>query len=78
MRIHYSFYVAKLLRDLGENGIELRRAVESLLQNPRPEWGRAIPDRPGFYEFPIAERWIVYEIDETGGETVLRVTVITE
>lgn len=76
MRMHYSFQVSKLLRDLGESGAELRRALESLKVDPTPEWARAIPERPGRYEFPAAGQWIVYEIDRSGMETVINVTVI--
>lgn len=76
MRIHYSFYVSKLLRDLGENGTEMRRAIEALLKNPRPEWSRAIPERPGYFEFVVNGKWIVYQVDVSGAETVIRVTTI--
>lgn len=76
MRMHYSFQVSKLLRDLGESGAELRRALESLKDNSTPDWAIEMPERPGRYEFPVAGRWVIYEIDKTGMETVIRVTVV--
>jgi hypothetical protein len=76
MRMHYSYQVSKLLRDLGDEGAELRRALESLKVNQTPDWAREITERPGRYEFPVAGKWIVYEVDRTGMETVISVTVI--
>lgn len=76
MRMHYSYQVSKLLRDLGDEGKALRRALESLQENPTPDWAVAVPERPGRYEFPVAGRWIVYDVDRTGMEMVIRVTVI--
>lgn len=76
MRMHYSYQVSKLLRDLGDEGKELRRALESLQENPTPDWAVAVPERPGRYEFPVAGRWIVYDVDRAGMEMVIRVTVI--
>ena len=80
MRFHYSFQVSKLLRDLKELGAPLRRAIEALRHNPIPEDARAIPERPGRYEIHVrvSQRgyWVIYEIDESGSETVITVSVI--
>jgi hypothetical protein len=78
MRIHYSFYASKLLHDLGEDGSELRRAVEALLKNPYPEWARKLPDRQNHYEFFSDGFWVVYEVNFGGPETVIKVLVIEE
>jgi hypothetical protein len=76
MRFHYSFAVSKLLRDLQETGAPLRRAIEALKKNPFPEDAYAVEGYPERYEFFVAGYWIIYEVDQSGGETVIRVTAI--
>ncbi len=57
---------------------EIRSFVESLRTNPRPEWARPIPERPGRYELPVAGYWLMWQIDETGGETTIAVWFVEE
>jgi hypothetical protein len=80
MRLHYSFQVVVLLRNLGDAGAPLRRAIVALLKDPRVQEARAIPERPGRYELFESGYWIVYEyeIDDSGMETVIRVAFIDE
>lgn len=73
--MHYSREVSAFVRALGEAGMEVRRAIELLKSNPHPEWARKRPE-PGFYEFPVAGRWIIYEVDISDMETVIRVTIV--
>ena len=50
----------------------LRRAIESLKQNPVPDWTIAVEDRPGRYEWLVGGYWLVYEIDRSNpSETVI-------
>jgi hypothetical protein len=70
----YSQQVTIVVRGLGEQGAALRRAIESLKQNPVPDWARPLPDRPGGYEWLVAGYWVMYEVDQSNlGETVIRV-----
>jgi hypothetical protein len=72
--MHYSLDLNILVRSLGEEGAAMRRAIESLKQNPLPEGSRPIPDRPGMYEWPVAGYFLFYEIDKSNpSETVIRV-----
>ena len=78
MRLHYSFQAVKLLRTLGSEGVGLRRTIESLLNNPIPDDVLVSKARPGRYELFHFGYWIVYEIDQSGAETIIRVTAIEE
>ena len=78
MRVHLSQQVLRLWYQLGEEGIELRRALEGLKQNPIPEWARTVEGYDSLYEFPIAGYWIIYQIKQLGGETVIVVSAIEE
>jgi hypothetical protein len=74
MRMLYSLDLNILAKSLGEQGTALRRAIESLKQNPLPEGVRPIPDRPGMYEWLVAGYFLYYEIDKSNpSETVIRV-----
>jgi hypothetical protein len=42
MRVPLSQNVLKLWYQLGEEGTEVRRALEGLKQNPLPEWVRKV------------------------------------
>lgn len=77
MRMHYSQQVTRLVRSLGEDGAELRRAIEALKTNPVPDWARPIPERPGGFEWLVAGYWILYEVDRSNpGDTVIRIVTI--
>lgn len=77
MRMHYSQQVIILVRSLGEEGSTLRRAIESLKNNPVPGWARALPERPGGYEWLVEGYWVMYEIDKSDpSETVIRLVMI--
>src|SRR2546423_14125718 len=54
---------------------EVRRFVEVLQINPRPPGALAFPERPNYYEEFIAGYWIGWTVDESTGETIIRVTV---
>ena len=74
MRMHYSQELNILVRTLGMEGAALSRAIESLKQNPVPDWARPIPDEPGMYEWLVAGYWLLYEVDKSNpSETVIRV-----
>lgn len=77
MRIHLSQQAMQVYRDPNVPA-ELRQAIQSLRINQKPEWARCTPERPNRYEFPISSYWIVYEIDNSGSETVIKVEVIEE
>lgn len=57
---------------------EVRRFVEALRVNQRPEWARPVPERPGRFELPVAGYWITWQIDNTGGETTIAVWFTSE
>jgi hypothetical protein len=78
MRVHLSQKVLRLWYQLGEDGTEVRRALEGLKQNPLPEWVRKVEGHEALYEFFVAGYWIVYEINQMGGETVIVVSAIEE
>jgi len=78
MRFHYSFAVSKLLRDLKDEGAPLRRAIEALRQNPFPEDALPVDGYENRYEMFVIGYWIVYEVDQRGGETVIQVAAIKE
>lgn len=77
MRMHYLREVTVFLRSLGEDGAALRRTIESLKQNPTPEWALPLSDVPGGYEWLVDGYWIMYEVDTSDpSETVIRIGVI--
>jgi len=75
MRIHLSQQAMQVYRD-PDTPSELRQAIQSLRVNQKPEWVRRTPERPNRYEFPIGGYWIIYEVDNSGAETVIKVEVI--
>jgi hypothetical protein len=77
MRMHYSQQVTILICSLGEEGSALRRAIESLENNPLPDWARPLLERPDGYEWLVEGYWVMYEIDKSDpSETVIRVVTI--
>ncbi len=74
MRIQISQQVMRFLRSQAAPP-EFRRMIESLRTDPYPEWARKIPDKPNWYEVPIAGYWMIYEVDTGGPETVIRVAI---
>lgn len=77
MRMHYSREVTVFLRSLGEEGSALRRAIESLKQNPVPEWTIPIPDRPSGHEWFVEGYWVLFEVDRSNpSETIIWIVVI--
>ena len=54
---------------------EVRSFIESLKTNPRPDGIRRIPERPNYYEEFVAGFWIGWQVDESGSETIIRVTI---
>jgi hypothetical protein len=53
----------------------VRAFVEGLKSNPRPSDAMTVPERPGYYEEFIADHWIGWTVDESTGETIIRVTI---
>jgi hypothetical protein len=53
---------------------EIRRFVESLKQNFRRD-DCIVSNRPNRYEDFVGGKWVIWEIDDSGGETVIRVTI---
>jgi hypothetical protein len=78
MRFHYDFEVSRLLRILKEEGAPLRRAIEALAKNPFPEHALVVEGHPNRREIFVRGYWIVYDVDQSGGETVLWITAIEE
>ena len=76
MRVHLSQHVLRLWYQLGEEGVALRQALEGLKQNPLPEWARKVEGYEALYEFPVAGYWIIYQLKQVGGETVIVVSAI--
>jgi len=78
MRVQISPQVQKLRYQLGERGNELRRALESLKSNPIPDWVRKVEGYEARYEFFMAGYWVIYEIQQDRGETVIVVSAMEE
>jgi hypothetical protein len=77
MRFQYAFGVSKLLRDLKEAGIPLRRMIEALQKNPFLDDALKVEGYADRYEVFVAGYWIVYEIDQSNpSEMVIRVILI--
>lgn len=72
MRLHRSRDLESLWYTLPP---EIRGFVNSLKVNPRPEGARSIPERPGRFEDFIAGYWIIWEVDQSGSETIVRVEI---
>ena len=54
---------------------EVRRFVESLKTNPHPTGALQTKERPGRQEELITGYWVIWDIDEGGNETIVRVTI---
>jgi hypothetical protein len=76
MRFHYAFPVSKLLRDLKEEGAPIRRAIEALKKNLFPEGASKVDGYANRYEILVAGYWLIYEIDRSGGETVVWIVAV--
>jgi hypothetical protein len=82
MRVHLSKQVLNAIYALREEGIAIRAAIEHIRRNPDQPDAIATPDRPGrrelFVRVGMRGYWIGYEVDRTGGETVIVVGSIEE
>jgi hypothetical protein len=67
-----------LLRDLKEQGAPLRRVIEGLKNNLFPEDALKVDGYANRYEIFVSGYWIIYEVDQSGGETIILVTAIEE
>jgi hypothetical protein len=76
MHVRLTPEVIRTLHELREQGTAIRQVIEGLQQNPTPADVLAINDRPDRYELFSNGYWIVYEIDRSGPETVVRVITI--
>lgn len=72
MRLHRSEDLQKQWYGLPS---AVRAFIESLKINPRPPEVMAFPEEPDYYEEFIDDFWIGWEIDESSGETIIRVTI---
>lgn len=72
MRLHRS---EKLQGQWYNVAPEVRSFVESLKTIPRPDGARQVQGRQNRYEDFIGGKWIIWEIDQSTGETVIRVTI---
>ncbi len=55
--------------------VEVRRFVEALRTNPRPEGALSMDERSGRYEEFIAGYWIAWRIIDTEKEIVIQVGI---
>lgn len=78
MQFRYTFTVSKLLRELKEEGAPLRRTIEGLRKQLFPADALKVDGYANRYELFVAGYWIVYEVDQQGGETIVLVTAIEE
>ncbi len=53
----------------------IRAYIENLKNNPRPQGVLEIIDHPGRREEFVSGRWIIWEVEEKTGETVILVTI---
>jgi hypothetical protein len=72
MQIHLSRDILSIWRNLPP---EIRRFIESLTRNPRPDDALNMAEQPNRYEDFISGYWIIWEIDDSAKETVIRVTI---
>jgi hypothetical protein len=67
-----------LLRALREEGAPLPRAIEALAKNPFPEEARIVEGYPNRREIFVRGYWIIYDVDQSGGETVIWMMAVKE
>jgi len=72
MRIHIDRTAMQIMR----RSEDVRKFIASLAVEPRSTWALPVLDHPNEYELPIAGIWVRWQIDHTGSETVIRVTVL--
>ena len=72
MRIHLDRQILAIWRNLPP---EVRAYIELLKRNPRPPDAMKTRERPNRYEEFVAGYWIVWDVDESTGETIIRVTI---
>ena len=75
MRIHRSKQLTNMWQSMPH---EIRRFVESLLINQRPSGAAPIPEWPRRFEILLASYWIIWQIIEGGGETIILVRIEEE
>ena len=72
MQIHLSRRLLTAWRTLPP---EARRFIEGLRRNPRPADAMTITGRPNYYEEFVGDYWIGWSVDDSGNETIIRVTI---
>ena len=72
MQIHLSRRLLTAWRTLPP---EVRRFVALLERNPRPEDALTFPERPNYYLEFVEGYWVGWQVDESTGETIVRVTL---
>jgi hypothetical protein len=82
MRVHLSPDVIRLIYALREAAAPIRAALEELKKNPDQVDAIRSPERAGrreiFVRVGAGGYWLGYEIDRTGGETVIIVGMVEE
>ena len=73
MRIHLNRDILTAWRTLP---LEVRQFIELLKVNPRPPEALTFEDEPDHYEEFVDDYWIGWIVDESTGETIIRVTVL--
>lgn len=54
---------------------DLRTFVQKLGENPMPTGALESKVRPGTREEFVSGYWVIWEIDKSGSETIIRVTI---
>lgn len=73
MRLHLSHDLIVAMRR--PQNIYLRRMIESLFTDPRPDWAMPVAGEREHFEFAASGLWVQYKID-AGGETVIQAVII--
>ena len=74
MRLHLSHDLIVAIRR--PQNMYLRRMIESLFTDPRPDWAMPVAGEKDRFEFVAAGLWVQYKIDRTGGETIIKAIII--
>lgn len=73
MRLQISQRLQQAMRN--PVNIDLRNMIKSLFDDPRPGWATRVEGRAERYEFAVSGMFVQYEIDESGGETIVIATL---
>jgi hypothetical protein len=76
MRLHLSRQVIRLLYRLRSEGAPLWAAIEEIRRNPEGPAVVMAGRREVFVRVGERGDWVIYRVEQEGGETVARVTLI--